>query len=215
MYKVDLHTHSVASPDGSLTVADYRRALHDRRLDFIAVTDHNRIDFAQRLYAELGNAIIVGEEIATAEGEIIGLFLHSAIPAGLSLVETIARIRQQAGLVYVPHPLETRRKGVTAAALDACAADIDIVETHNGRAVFQNTTAAVEEWTRAHAKPGAAASDAHGWHGWGKTYSVLDRVPTVQTLAQTLQAARLVSASPGLRGVLYPKFNRLRKVFHV
>src|SRR5882757_5862760 len=99
MIKIDLHTHSVASPDGSLTAVHYQRALG--RLDVIAVTDHNRIDFAQKLQTELGERIIVGEEITTLEGEIVGLYLQTLIPAGLSVVETVRQIHAQGALVYI------------------------------------------------------------------------------------------------------------------
>jgi predicted metal-dependent phosphoesterase TrpH len=213
MYKVDLHTHSVASPDGALTLEHYRRALAEKRLDYIAITDHNRIDFALQVQAVLGSQIIVGEEITAQEGEVIGLFLAQAVPAGLPLAQTVQQIIAQGGLVYIPHPFETVRKGLPVAALDTIADYIAIIETHNGRAIFQNKSNQAEAWARAHAKPGAASSDAHGWYGWGKTYSILERVPTRDTLPPSLAAARYAVGSPGLRGVAYPKFNRLRRKF--
>ncbi|HEV7454667.1 MAG TPA: PHP domain-containing protein [Candidatus Saccharimonadales bacterium] len=213
MYKIDLHTHSVASPDGSLRLEHYQRALAEKRLDFIAVTDHNRIDFAVQAQAGLGSQIIVGEEITAKEGEVIGLFLHEAVPSGLPLAETIERIKSQGGIVYVPHPFETVRKGLPERIMDLNAVRIDIVEIRNGRAVFQNKGVHAETWARVHTKPGAAGSDAHGWYGWCKTYTVIDRTPTAETIAASLQAARYIVGNPGVRGLAYPKFNRLRKVF--
>ncbi|HSW99226.1 MAG TPA: PHP domain-containing protein [Candidatus Saccharimonadales bacterium] len=208
---MDLHTHSAASPDGGITAVQYRRMLADGRLDVVAVTDHNRVDFALGLRAELGARVIVGEEITAREGEIIGLYLESAVPAGLSAQETVRRIKQQHGLVYIPHPFETVRKGLDVATLEAIAADVDIIETRNGRAVFQNRSAAAGVWAAKHAVPGAASSDAHGAVGWGKTYSVLAAAPTHATLVTLLYDAQLAASPPGLRGVLYPKLNRLRK----
>jgi len=214
MYKVDLHTHSIASPDGSLTLEHYRQALGEQRLDYVAITDHNRIDYAQQVQAVLGERIIVGEEITAKEGEVIGLFLTRPVPAGLPLAQTIEQIISQGGLVYIPHPFESVRKGLPAAALDAVADQVAIVEVHNGRAVFQNKTNQAEAWARAHAKAGAASSDAHGWYGWCKTYSTIDRAPMRDTLPIALAAARYTVGSAGVRGVLYPKFNRLRRKFH-
>src|SRR6266852_4695389 len=105
MCKVDLHTHSQASLDGGLSAADYHNMLaQDNGLQCVAVTDHNSIAFAQKLQAELGERIIVGEEITTAEGEIIGLYLKKTVPGGRSLAETVRSIKEQDGLVYVPHP---------------------------------------------------------------------------------------------------------------
>ncbi|HSX29492.1 MAG TPA: PHP domain-containing protein [Candidatus Saccharimonadales bacterium] len=210
---MDLHTHSVASPDGSLSLQHYTQMLATKRLDYIAITDHNTITFALEVRKALGNVIIVGEEITTTEGDIIGLFLHEPIPAGLALAEAITRIKAQHGLVYVPHPFETVRKGVRATALDSVVGQIDIVEVRNGRAVFQNYSQAASNWAASHSLPGAASSDSHGWHGWGKTYSLIDRPPTADTLPASLQAARLIRRAPGPLGLLYPKYNRLRKVF--
>lgn len=211
MYTIDLHTHSTASPDGGLTLNDYRKMLADHHLDYIAITDHNTIGFALAAQAELGRQIIVGEEITTTEGELIGLFLQSVVPAGLSLAETAGRIRAQGGLVYVPHPFETVRSGVRLAALDGIAALVDIIEIHNGRAIFQRRGSAARDWARRHQVAGAASSDAHGRHGWGNTYSIIDRTPAADTLPAVLQAARYRTGTVGLRGILYPKYNRLRQ----
>ena len=210
-YKVDLHTHSLDSPDGSLTFTQYKQMLDQKGLDYIAITDHNTVRFALAAHAALGSNIIVGEEVTTTDGELIGLFLTKAIPAGLTPLETAKRIKAQGGLVYVPHPFETVRSGITPQALDSIADLVDIVEVRNGRAVFQNRSGQAEEWAAARKLPGAASSDSHGWHGWGKTYSTIDHIPRKTTLASSLYAARLTVGSGGLRAVLYPKFNRLRK----
>lgn len=212
--KVDLHTHSIASPDGSLTEAHYRKML-DGGLDYIAVTDHNTISFAQELQDKLGNHIIVGEEITTLDGEIIGLYLKQVVKAGMSAVDTAKAIKKQGGLVYVPHPFETVRKGLRPQTLDAIAKHVDIIETRNGRAVFQNKTKQAEAWAAAHHISGAASSDAHGWHGWGRTYSVLKSAPMRARLVKQLATATYKASSPGLRGVLYPKLNRIRRSRHV
>lgn len=210
--KIDLHTHSVTSPDGSISLTQYRRMLEAGGLDCIAITDHNRIDFALAAHKELGDRIIIGEEITTLSGEIIGLFLKEAVPGGLDLHEAVTRIKDQDGLVYVPHPFETVRSGVTVGALESIAELVDIVEIRNGRAIFLDRYALAEQWSQTNDIPGAASSDSHGWHGWGKTYSIVDQVPTKETLVQLLGTARYATAKSGLRGMLYPKFNRLRKV---
>jgi hypothetical protein len=178
-------------------------------LHCIAVTDHNTIAMAQKLYNELGDRIIVGEEITTNDGEIIGLYLHETIPPNLSAVETLHRIKKQGGITYIPHPFETVRKGITRATLDDIAKDVDIIETCNGRAVFQNTSKQAQQWAVEHKVATAAASDAHGVSGWGKTYTMLEAMPTGATLLQLLQAASYERGFPGIRGMMYPKFNRL------
>jgi predicted metal-dependent phosphoesterase TrpH len=209
-YSIDLHTHSLASPDGGLSARHYRKMLESGGLNYIAVTDHDTVSYALRLQAELGEQIIVGEEITTREGDIIGLYLKEVVPAHLTVREAVKRIHEQGGLVYIPHPFETVRQGLSAADLETIADQVDIVETLNGRSL-QNRSSRALAWAKAHRLPGAASSDAHGWYGWGKTYSVITEPPTRESLARLLGSATYQSGSPGLRGRLYPKVNRLRK----
>jgi len=210
MYKVDLHTHSTGSPDGGLRAKHYR-AMLERGLDYIAVTDHDRIDVAQELHHAFGDHIIVGEEVTTTDGEIIGLYLRKLVPSGMNLKQTVQAIHQQQGLVYIPHPFETVRKGLSFDALHAVAGLVDIIEIRNGRAVFQNQSEDALHWAIMHGVPGAASSDAHGPQGWGKTYSRLDEMPTRETLARLLERATYATDTVGLRGLLYPKLHRIRK----
>ena len=212
MLKIDLHTHSLASPDGGLRRADYQSAIDRGLLDIIAVTDHNDITFAKKLHEEFGDKIIVGEEITAREGEIVGLYLNEAVPAGLSAAETADRIHAQNGLVYIPHPFETVRKGLTLSDLEGIAQSVDIVEFHNGRAIFQDRATKAIDWAKLYTLPGAASSDAHGKSGWGKTYSLIKEVPTRDTLAELLYNAKYTVGSPGVWGILYPKFNRTKKM---
>lgn len=210
-YKVDFHTHSTASPDGSLQLKDYRSMLQNRKLDCIAVTDHNTVDYALELRAELGDRIIIGEEITTLQGEVIGLYLTKTIPPLLDIQTTLQAIKEQGGLVYIPHPFETVRKGISEAVLRSIAPEVDIIEVHNGRAVFQNFSKKAAAWAALHTKPMAAASDAHGLGGWGRTYTILDEMPMRDSLTTVLAQATLTKSFPGFRAVLYPKINRLRK----
>jgi predicted metal-dependent phosphoesterase TrpH len=210
MVRVDFHTHSTASPDGGLTLEQYRRMLNSGGLDVIAITDHNSIDFAFKAHRELGDKIIVGEEIATSAGELIGLYLSQTVPPGQTPARTAEAIHDQGGLVYVPHPLESVRQGLPLKALDNLVSAVDIVETHNGRALLQDRSKQAAAWARAHDKPQASGSDAHGWHGWGRTYAELAEAPTEQTLVSLLGGAGHGRGKVGVRGVLYPKLNRLR-----
>jgi predicted metal-dependent phosphoesterase TrpH len=211
VYKIDLHTHSVASPDGGLTPDDYRQMLASGELDYAAVTDHGRIDFALELQRELGTKIIVGEEIKTTEGELVGLFLQKPVPDGKTPAATAKLIHDQGGLVYVPHPFERVRSGLPRASLDKLVPHVDIVETYNGRALFQNKSRQAYAWAAEHNLPGASSSDAHGPHGWGRTYSLVSEVPTAENLCCLLCCGQQADYSLGLRAALYPKLNRLKK----
>lgn len=211
IYKVDLHTHSEHSVDGSITASQYQQALRSKKLDVVAVTDHNSVDFALALHKELGDAIIVGEEIMTTAGEIIGLYLKETIRPGLSPLETIKQIKDQGGIVYIPHPFETVRKGLHPAVLDELVDHVDIVEICNGRAFFQNKSQQAVVWTRVNGKLGAASSDAHGRQGLGSTYTTLSEKPTRDTMLGLMNAGVPITGRPTVRALLYPKLNRLRK----
>lgn len=211
MFKVDLHTHSIASHDGGISALQYERALNTGLLDMIAITDHNTTEFALQMQQQLGDRIIVGEEIMTTRGEIIGLYLTQTIPSGLTPTETIEQIRSQGGIVYVPHPFETIRSGLSPSVLEEIASTIDLIEICNGRAFLQNRSSQTVVWSRLNNVTGAASSDAHGSLGLGKTYSSLPEIPTKENLIELLQRATHHTGRPSARSLLYPKYHKLRK----
>ncbi len=122
-----MHTHSEASPDSRTKVADQARAVRAAGLDVVCATDHNTILGALRMREIAdGFRVVVGEEISSRDGEIIGLFLESAVPRDLTGEETIARIHDQGGLVVVPHPFSiNRRYHMRRASLDRLRTTID------------------------------------------------------------------------------------------
>lgn len=213
MYKIDLHTHSILSPDGGITAAAYEKMLLSGRLDYAAVTDHNQIAFALELKKLLGDKIIVGEEIDTGEGELIGLFLKQKIEPMLGVRQTAVAIHQQKGLIYVPHPFETIRRGIQPEAFAQITDLVDIVETHNGRAYFNNKASQARQWAKAHKLAAAASSDAHGLRGWGKTFSLVKNKPTAANLTRQLANTEYGLGYVGPAGVLYPAINRARNRF--
>src|SRR6185503_14438989 len=108
--KVDMHTHSEYSPDSRTPLASQAAAIKAAGLNVVCATDHNTVEGALRLREIAdGFRVIVGEEISSADGEIIGLFLETTVPRGLSAEETIARIREQGGIVSIPHPFSHNR----------------------------------------------------------------------------------------------------------
>ncbi|CAN5650636.1 PHP domain-containing protein [soil metagenome] len=211
MIKVDLHTHSTDSPDGGITADQYRDTLASGLLDCIAITDHGKISLAQELHDELGDKIIVGEEIMTKVGEVIGLFLQKPVLGGLGLKETIRIIKDQSGIVYIPHPFETIRKGLHPAELESVDGMIDIIEVCNGRAFFQNRSQQAVVWAKLNHVPGAASSDAHGIRGLGKTYTGLKKMPTRDSITELIKQPNLITEKPSMRSMMYPKYYTLKK----
>jgi predicted metal-dependent phosphoesterase TrpH len=125
----------------------------------VFLTDHDTIDGALKLQGA-GVRVVVGEEIVTTEGELIGLFLTERVPAGLSSKDAVGRIKGQGGLVYLEHPYDSLRRHLTEEAIESLADLIDIVEVFNGRSDEKANRRAKELCATLGAAPGAG-SDAH------------------------------------------------------
>jgi predicted metal-dependent phosphoesterase TrpH len=161
--KVDMHTHSEYSPDSRTPLRVQAAAIKAAGLHVVCATDHNTIEGALRL-RELadGFRVIVGEEVSSRDGEIIGLFLERAIPRDLSAEETIARIHEQGGLVSVPHPFSrNRRFHLRRSVLDRVYNDIDCIEVFNAREAFTRDNLRAAAFAKEKEIPGAVGSDAH------------------------------------------------------
>jgi predicted metal-dependent phosphoesterase TrpH/glycosyltransferase involved in cell wall biosynthesis len=189
---IDLHMHTDHSPDCATPVDVLLSTAKERGLGAIAITDHNEVSgaLAARELAEADGDIkvIVAEEVKTAEqGEVIGLFIEEKIPRGMSMAETIAEIRRQGGLVYVPHPFDRLHSVPDYEHLLDIVEDIDILEVFNPRVAL---TAFNEEAERFAAKyrivPGAG-SDSHVAQGLG---SVMIRVHDFDGPEEFLEAMR-------------------------
>jgi hypothetical protein len=161
--KVDMHTHSEYSPDSRTPLRVQAAAIKAAGLHVVCATDHNTIEGALRL-RELadGFRVIVGEEVSSRDGEIIGLFLERPIPRDLSAEETIARIHDQGGLVSVPHPFSrNRRFHLRRSVLDRVYKDIDCIEVFNAREAFTQDNLRAAAFAKEKEIPGAVGSDAH------------------------------------------------------
>jgi predicted metal-dependent phosphoesterase TrpH len=210
MIKTDLHTHSIISPDGGIRAAEYKKILQNNILDCIAITDHNQLDFALQQNAQFGDKIIVGEEITTTEGEMIGLFLKTLVSSGMSARKTAEAIRAQGGLVYIPHPFETIRQGIQEHILETIVESIDIIEVFNGRGRWRGKAAKALAFAQKHAIAQAASSDAHGYHGLGRTYTYLEKIPTKDTMKALLKKGKLEKTYAPLWTFLYPSLNKIK-----
>ncbi len=161
--KTAFHIHTMHSHDGHITLPALNNRLNAAGIEGLIITDHNTVNGAlqfQKLYPAI--KMVAGEEIYTREGEIMGLFLQSTIPAGLSVESTIAAIRAQGGLVVLPHPFDTRRPSTLQAdALARIERDVDIVEVFNSRTFRNATDRKALEWALSRGKAMIWGSDAH------------------------------------------------------
>jgi hypothetical protein len=166
----DLHIHSHHSSDCVMAPRDILARARETGLDIIAVTDHNTTAGgreARELADEFGIRVIVGEEVKSSEGEVIGLFLDHDIPAGLSFADTVAAIRQQAGVVYVPHPFDRLHAVPSPALLREMLSEIDVLEVFNSRIAFPAFNERAERFAARYRIASAGGSDAHVLPGIG------------------------------------------------
>jgi predicted metal-dependent phosphoesterase TrpH len=192
LIEVDLHMHTDHSGDCATPVEVLLQTARDRGLGAIAVTDHNEVSGALEA-AEIaagmdGLKVIVGEEIKTAEqGEVIGLFLKELIPKGLTMAESIAAIREQGGLVYVPHPFDRFHSVPDYEHLLDMVEEIDLLEVFNPRVALTAFNVEAVRFAGKYRIVPAAGSDSHVAQGLG---SVRQRIHDFDGPAEFLEAMR-------------------------
>jgi predicted metal-dependent phosphoesterase TrpH/glycosyltransferase involved in cell wall biosynthesis len=168
---VDLHMHTSWSHDCRVDVADLVDHAEAEELGAIAITDHNAFGGAlEALELARGRdlTIIPGEEIKTdGQGEVIGLFLREEIPRGLSFADTVAAIKEQGGLVYLPHPFDRLHSIPDAPTLHRHLGDIDVLEVYNARLLFEGYNDEALRFARKYNLLTGAGSDAHVLQGVG------------------------------------------------
>jgi predicted metal-dependent phosphoesterase TrpH len=191
--RVDLHLHSSASFDCRVPPLEVARRCAQTGLSPIFLTDHEGIDGAQSLLAA-GHAAVIGQEILTTEGEMIGLFLKTVVPSRLSPEDTVDAIKGQGGLVYLEHPYDTSRRNLREEAIERIAAQIDIVEVFNGRSRPEVNRLA-EELRRTLGVPAGAGSDAHTLGEIGSVYIEMDAFEGPQDFLAKLRGGRVVSGA--------------------
>ena len=166
----DLHMHTDHSHDCAVPVADLLDYAEAQGLGAIAITDHNVFGGAQeavQLARGRGLVIIPGEEIKTQKGEVIGLFLAEKIERGLPMADTIAAIREQGGVVYLPHPFDRLHTIPDAPTLHRHLPEIDVFEVYNARLLFEGFNDEALRYARKYNLTMGAGSDAHVLQGVG------------------------------------------------
>ncbi len=161
LWDVDMHMHTSHSHDCLVPPLEVVSHARTAGLHRIAITDHNEIDGAFEAHKAAPELVIVGEEVLTAEGlDLIGLFLTRHIARGLPFRAVAQEIRDQGGIVYLPHPFDSRR-GTTEQFLAGVIDCIDAVEGFNARIHDSSRNRRAQAWAEKHGIPLGAGSDAH------------------------------------------------------
>ena len=192
----DFHIHTRFSRDSILTEERFIEKAIERGLTHVAVTNHNNVEGAIAVrdkVAELGLTdrltVILGEEVSTADGEVVGLFLTRTIPRGLSANETADEIHRQGGLVSIPHPFDPfRGSHIREGPLRNLAevGKIDAVEIFNCRVTFQRHNQEAAEFAQRYGIPGIAASDSHSSFEVAMAFNALPAFESAEQLKAAL-----------------------------
>jgi len=188
LLKADLHTHTYFSPDSLTSPEKYVQACVNRHINCVAVTDHNAIGGALAVEKLATFKVIIGEEVESAEGEIIGLFLQEEVPPSLGPEETVQRIKGQGGLVCIPHPFDRfRGEHLAEAALMRILPQVDIIEVLNARTTFRADNDHAARFAQEHGLAMSAGSDAHSTRELGRACV---EMPDFEGPREFLQALR-------------------------
>ena len=171
MLKADLHVHTEYSLDCGTPLDKIVGRCIEKGINCVAIADHGTAEGALKLRETAPFTIIVAEEILTPRGEIMGIFLKETIPSGLSVAETISRIKAQGGLVCVPHPFDIfRHSALRNHIIDEIADQIDIIEVFNARSLPPQNSAKARAFAKKHGITQGAGSDAHTLREIGNAY---------------------------------------------
>ena len=192
----DFHIHTRFSRDSLLTEERFIEKAIERGLTHVAVTNHNNVEGAVAVrdkVAELGLTdkltVIVGEEVSTADGEVVGVFLTKTIPRGLSANETADEIHRQGGLVSIPHPFDPfRASHIKEGPLRNLAEvrKIDMLEVFNSRVTFQRHNQEAAEFAARYGIPGISASDSHSSFEVAMAFNAMPPFESADELRQAL-----------------------------
>ena len=197
MIRVDLHLHSSASFDCKSDPEHVAARCRRLGLSPVFLTDHNTTAGAARLQKVAAGGVVVGEEIMTAAGELIGLFLQRPVESGLAPKDAAQEIKSQGGLVYLEHPYDPFRRHLSEEAIEELASSIDIVEVFNARSDEQANRRAEDLCSALGAAPGAG-SDAHSLREIGAVYIEMEDFDGAQDFLGKLRRGRIVKGRPRL-----------------
>ncbi len=171
MLKADFHIHTQYSMDSSMSLEEIIERCQKKGINCIAISDHGTIEGALKMKEIAPFQVIVAGEILTQQGEIMGMFLKEGVPNGLSIEETMARVRAQGALVNIPHPFDPLRGlKIDIERLEELAEQIDVMEVFNARTPLLRYSTKAEEFAARFNIPAAAGSDSHTINELGGTY---------------------------------------------
>ena len=193
-WHVELHSHTCWSKDCVVPFDAIQRLCQRRGIDRIAITDHNTADGALAMQRLAPDLVIVGEEIMTDRGEILGYFMQESIPAGLTPDETIRRLRDQGAVISVSHPFDRLRKGAWHEEdLLKIIDRVDAIEVFNARCMFADDNVKALAFAQKHNLTGTVGSDAHSRIEYGRAMVRMQPFEGASDFLLSLRAAQHIN----------------------
>ena len=193
MLKADLHLHTEYSMDCSTPLEKIINRCLELGINCIAIADHGTAEGALKMQEIAPFEVIVAEEILTPYGEIMGMFLKETIPSGLSIEQTISRIKAQGALVNIPHPFDAfRGLRLDSRELEALVDQIDAIEVFNAREPFRKPSAKAQAFAQKYDIPGTVGSDAHTIGEIGNAYIEMPEFNGRDDFLQALRAGKVL-----------------------
>jgi len=191
MINLEFHCHTHASKDSLTRPVDLISAARRKGIDRVVITDHNSIAGAREAQAIDSELIIIGEEIMTTQGEILAAFVQEEIPARLSPLETIARLKMQGAFISVSHPFdELREGGWKERDLLEILPLVDAIEVYNSRCMFPRFNRRAREFARKHNVAATVGSDAHAAFEVGRSLLLVDQFEGAEGLRKVIRGAK-------------------------
>ena len=215
--RIDLHVHTRHSHDSAAPVSSVLQRCRDSGLGLVAVTDHDNIRGGlEARETAAGFPVIVGEEIKSSRGDILGLFLEQPVPARLSPLETVKRVKDQGGLVGIPHPFDRiRPTAMGARALREIVPWVDFLEGYNAHTFLPRDNDRGVNFAADHSLPVVACSDSHSALELGRTYTEVPAAEleaTPEGLMRAIRAGTCVGRRPNPLLMLAPVYAKFRKL---
>lgn len=160
-WKTLIHVHTEYSPDSRVSLSALERAVLREGVACVAITDHDTIEGAIAFARQGPCRVIVGEEISTRDGHLVGLFLEEAVPPGLSAKRSAELIREQGGVVVAVHPFARLCERSLGALTYELGEWLDAVEVFNAQNVIAGDDALAVALAARLGVPGLAGSDTH------------------------------------------------------
>lgn len=216
LVRIDLHVHTRHSHDSAAPVSSVLQRCLDSGLGMVAITDHNNIRGGLEARELGGLPVIVGEEIKSERGDIIGLFLEELVPPNLPPLETVKRVKAQGGLVGIPHPFDRiRPTAMGRRALLEVLPWVDFLEGYNAHTMLPVDNRKGVEFAADHSLPTVFCSDSHSALELGRTYTevpALELDGTPEGLMRAIRAGTGTGRHPPPWLIAAPAFAKLRKL---